>query len=103
MDPVFLKKLDKLRDLCGFPIIINSGYRSWTHLLEKIKASPGKHSEGIAVDIQALTDKEKNLIIKYALQLGFTGIGIYPQHIHLDTRKSKTVIWVRGSYNVHLI
>ncbi len=98
MDPVFLKNLDRLRALCGFPIYINSGYRSPEHSIEKVKEKPGTHSKGIAVDIEALTDYEKNRILKYAIQLGFKGIGIYPQHIHLDTRKAKTVLWVQTKY-----
>ena len=94
MDRDFLLKLDELRRLCGFPIYINSGYRSRDHPLEKIKYWPGTHFKGIAVDIHAIDNYHRNLILRHATKLGFTGFGIYPSHIHLDTRKSKTVIWV---------
>ena len=97
----FLKKLDELRELCGFALYINSGYRSPKHWLEAIKTKSGKHSEGIAVDIHMVTAKQKNILIRHALALGFTGIGIYPLHIHLDTRKGKTVIWVSDHYPAH--
>ena len=98
MDPSFLLKLDELRRLCGFPLRINSGYRSRDHPVEKIKSKPGTHNKGIAVDIRALTPSKRNMILKYAVALGFTGIGVYPLHIHLDMRKSKTVIWVKDKY-----
>ena len=94
MDPEFLKKLDELRERCGFPIYIISGYRSPEHPVEKIKPRPGQHTNGTAADIRALSGVYRYIIMKHAIDLGFTGIGVYPTHIHLDTRKSKTVLWV---------
>ncbi len=101
MNQAFLLKLDELRRLCGFPIYIKSGYRSPNNSDEKYKRTPGTHSKGIAVDIIVSPGHKQLVILKYALQIGFTGIGLYPSHIHLDTRKTKQVIWVRVSYNVH--
>lgn len=94
MDPEFLKKLDELRKRCGFPLYIVSGYRSPNHPVEKVKPKPGKHSTGNAADIRALSGVYRYIIMKHAIDLGFTGIGVYTTHIHLDTRKSKTVLWV---------
>ena len=34
MDPEFMEKVDKLREHCGFPFVITSGYRSPDHPLE---------------------------------------------------------------------
>ena len=31
MDDAFLEKLDQLREACGFPFVITSGYRDSTH------------------------------------------------------------------------
>ena len=67
MQPDFLKKIDKLREACGFPFIINSGYRSPRHSIEAKKPKPGTHAQGIAADIR--------------VQGGLAGItarGIYP-------------------------
>tara|TARA_R110002096_G_C14661910_1_gene728337 strand:+ start:24133 stop:24579 length:447 start_codon:yes stop_codon:yes gene_type:complete len=94
MDPEFLKKLDELRKRCGFPLYVVSGYRSPKHPVEKVKVKPGQHTNGTAVDIRALSDVYRYIILKHAIDLGFTGIGVYTTHIHLDTRKSKTVLWV---------
>jgi len=98
MDSAFLLKLDELRRLCDFSFHINSGYRSPKHSVEKYKAKPGTHNKGIAVDIAVANDYQMNLILRHALALGFTGIGIYPRHIHIDTRETKRVIWVGNFY-----
>ena len=37
MKPHFVRKLDDLREKCGFPFYVTSGYRSPNHSLEKIK------------------------------------------------------------------
>ena len=37
MDIGFINALDHLREVCGFPFIITSGYRSKDHSIEKAK------------------------------------------------------------------
>jgi hypothetical protein len=74
-------KLQVLRDMIDQPIHITSGYR------------PGdskSHGRGLAVDIvddlkhDSITSGWRFAVLKAALQLGFTRIGIYNSHIHLD-------------------
>ena len=98
MNREFLLKLDELRARCGFPLIINSGYRSPRHPDEIFKKRPGTHARGIAVDISAWDPKKKKIILKHAKALGFKGIGIYPGHVHLDMRKGKKVTWKYERY-----
>ena len=98
MDHEFLLKIDDLRGRVGFALIINSEYRSPTHPNEIMKKKPGTHAQGIAVDIAAWDPIKKSQIIKHAKALGFTGIGIYPGHVHLDMRKGKKVSWVYERY-----
>ena len=43
--------LDELREACGFPFVITSGYRSPQHPIELGKIKPGTHAQGIAADI----------------------------------------------------
>jgi zinc D-Ala-D-Ala carboxypeptidase len=93
MKDSFLQKLDQLRYVCGFPFVITSGYRSADHPIEAKKDSPGTHAQGIAADIQALSGDIKYQIVKHALALGFTGIGIADSFIHVDIRKTTPVIW----------
>jgi zinc D-Ala-D-Ala carboxypeptidase len=93
MEKDFLRLLDGLRDNCGFPFKITSGYRDPTHSIEAAKAIPGRHAQGIAADIQILDSKSRYKIIKEAMKLGFTGIGVADTFVHLDTRGTPPVMW----------
>jgi uncharacterized protein YcbK (DUF882 family) len=93
MDECFLQLIDKLREECGFPFTITSGYRSPEHSIEKVKVRPGNHAKGIAADIFTRNSNQRYLIVKYATELGFTGIGIAGNFVHVDTRKTTPVIW----------
>ena len=76
MDPILLGKLDALRKEYGFPIIINSSYRSPEHPIEAAKAKPGEHAHGAAVDIKCVGGEATFLLVKAAIKIGFTRIGI---------------------------
>ena len=95
MDKDFLLKLDELRHVCGFPFIITSGFRSHKHSAEVKKSTPGTHNKGIAVDILVTDAQKRYILIKNAIALGFTGIGVQKTFIHVDTRGglSNPVVW----------
>jgi len=83
-----LLRLNNLRDFCGFPFKINSGYRCESY--NKKKGYTQTHSTGQAVDI-ALTHKQAYIVISNAKKYGFTGIGVkqkgHGRFIHLDDLK----------------
>ena len=93
MRPFFLEKLDELRHACDFPFTITSGYRDPGHSIEKAKSTPGTHARGIAADIYIGSGVEGYKIVKEAMRLGFTGIGVAKTFIHVDTRSTRPVIW----------
>lgn len=94
MNIEFLKKLDHLRQVCGFPFYITSGYRSPNHSIEKSKLSgPGTHAQGIAADIAVSGGQQRMQIIKHAVAMGFTGIGVAKGFVHVDIRDSYPVAW----------
>jgi zinc D-Ala-D-Ala carboxypeptidase len=93
MNPFFLEKLDQLRHQCGFPFIITSGYRDPTHSIEARKTRPGTHARGIAADIKINSGSEGYVIVKEAMKMGFGGIGIAKNFIHVDVRDTVQVIW----------
>ena len=94
MEMDFLKKLDKLRASCGFPFVITSGYRHPTmHPIEKKKDVPGTHAQGIAADIKITNAADRLKVVYAALELGFTGIGVASDFIHVDTRGTTPVMW----------
>ena len=93
MVPEFLEKLDHLRDECGFPFVVTSGYRDKTHPVEATKKAAGVHSQGIACDIKVNTGYQRYVLLKKAFEHGFTGIGVAKDFIHLDARMGIPVVW----------
>lgn len=93
MDDVFLDKLDQLREECGFPFRITSGYRDSTHPSESKKENPGTHNQGIAADIAVTNGKDRMNIVHWALKMNFGGIGVAKTFVHVDDRKTTPVMW----------
>tara|TARA_B100000530_G_scaffold323448_1_gene259313 strand:- start:159 stop:512 length:354 start_codon:yes stop_codon:yes gene_type:complete len=94
MDVDFIHRLDELRETCGFPFIITSGFRSPEHSNERSKANgPGTHAQGIAADIRVSGGSQRYTIIQEAMRMGFQGIGIAKTFIHVDDRQSTPVVW----------
>ena len=91
--PELVHSLDKLREACGFPFKITSGYRSPRHSIESKKSKPGTHSQGIAADIAVSNGIQRRKIVEEALRLGFSGIGVAHTFVHVDIRRSEPVIW----------
>ncbi len=89
----FLERLDILRHRCGFPFVINSGYRDANHPEERKKTSPGTHNEGIAADIKVSDGIQRRTIVREALAMGFGGIGVANGFVHVDDRSDVPVMW----------
>lgn len=89
--------LDELREACGFPFVITSGYRSPQHPIELSKPKAGTHAQGIAADIAVSSGVQRHTIVKKAIELGFTGIGVARGFVHVDVRSTDTpVMWTYG-------
>lgn len=94
MKEEFILKLDNLRHLCDFPFAITSGYRDPSHSAEAHKTKGGTHTQGIAADIRCVDAGQRHKIIKEAMKLGFTGIGVAKTFVHVDTRTTtRPVLW----------
>jgi uncharacterized protein YcbK (DUF882 family) len=93
MSEEFIHKLDELRAACGFPFYITSGYRSEKHSIESKKSKPGTHAQGIAADIAVNGGAQRMAVVKNALAMGFTGVGVARGFIHVDIRKTTPVMW----------
>jgi uncharacterized protein YcbK (DUF882 family) len=99
IDSDLVLKLEMLRKAVGFKLLITSGYRS-EDLNEKVGgAKHSYHLQGLAVDIATVNISPNGLyqLIKQAFLVGFTGIIIYPRHVHLDLRPLE--FFGLGSYN----
>lgn len=90
----FVHRLDQLRELAGFPFVINSGYRCADHPAEAAKDTPGQHTAGLAADIAVSDGRQRYLIQKFAYRMGFAGIGPAKEFVHIDDRGGIGVSWV---------
>lgn len=91
----FARKMQELRDVCGFALPISSGYRCSVHN-KKVGGAPGsRHLYGTACDISTggMNSLQKLQLINHAVMLGFTGIGLSPVFVHLDTRPGAVTLW----------
>lgn len=81
-----LKGLVKLRRKIQEPIFINSGYRCIKENERVGGVKTSYHLFGMAVDI---TVRSKNLLklCEFAHIVGFKGIGVYGNFLHLDVRE----------------
>jgi uncharacterized protein YcbK (DUF882 family) len=87
MDARFMEMLTELRVAYAKPLRVTSAYRDVTHPIEAKKAKPGAHATGKAADI-AVERGEAYEVLKIALEIGFTGIGVAQKgsgrFLHLD-------------------
>tara|TARA_B100001109_G_scaffold251592_1_gene246312 strand:- start:2217 stop:2561 length:345 start_codon:yes stop_codon:yes gene_type:complete len=76
MDEKLLSMLDDLREAYGYPIKLTSTYRSPDHPIEAKKKAPGEHAYGAAVDIACIGGEATFKLVKAAIEVGFTRIGV---------------------------
>lgn len=97
MQHEFMELLQKLRVAYGKPMQVTSGFRSKKHPIEARKThSNGEHTQGNCADIACNNSSDRFTLIKLALELGFTRIGIANSFIHLGIggkNLPNNVIW----------
>ncbi|MEK7499904.1 MAG: D-Ala-D-Ala carboxypeptidase family metallohydrolase, partial [Patescibacteria group bacterium] len=92
IDDAALLKLESLRDLIGYPIRINSGYRCSKHQQElrdkglQTAKGTSNHETGSAFDVSCENMTGEELATE-AKRVGFSGIGTAPTWVHIDTRE----------------
>lgn len=87
-------ELQKLRDLLGLPVKINSGYRTQSYNRKIGGAKNSFHVQAKAADIVVADLSPKQLhakIEKWIAQgkLSFKGVGLYNDFVHVDVRDRK--------------
>lgn len=101
INPELIDALQRLRDMVGVPIDVNSGYRCPQHP-ESIKSPTSQHVKGNAADIviRGFTVEEMYSAAKKIPEFMNGGIGVYDDgFIHVDVRGQKAR-WARknGEY-----
>ena len=84
MNIAFIEKLDAIRKECGFPFIVNSGFRTPAHNAQVGGKGESSHTEGLAADIHIKTSHEMFKVLEAAIKLGVKRIGIGKTFIHID-------------------
>lgn len=88
-DAAFLIVINQIREDCGWPFYVSSGYRCPAHPKEKVKLSSGTHSQGLAIDVLCAGEQALQLI-EVAKAHGVQRIGVHQKgtistrFIHLD-------------------
>lgn len=98
VDQALINKLELLRSQIGKKIIITSGCRcpEWN---KKIGGKPNSQHittpkrACLAADIDAPLDADKYQLVKAAMSLGFSGIGINGSFLHLDLKLGDPRMW----------
>jgi zinc D-Ala-D-Ala carboxypeptidase len=80
----FIGLLERVRERCMFPFIINSGFRTPSHNA-KVAGKPGSaHLKGLAADISITDDHRRFLIVRAAMEVGFRRLEVGRDWVHLD-------------------
>ena len=97
-DQEFLDALEALRTRIGRPLIVNSGHRCerWN---EKVGGAKQSQHLKLAVDI-SLSGHDRHGLLCHAEALGFTGIGLGGNFIHLDRRTQPARWYYKGSHSL---
>lgn len=83
-------KLDRARELYGHAIVITSGFRDPAENALVGGVSESAHTTGHAADVRVPLDREMRERLIWAMgRAGFSRIGIYDAHIHVDVDRSK--------------
>jgi uncharacterized protein YcbK (DUF882 family) len=94
VDLELITKLEKLRKRLGLPMIVNSGYRCPKRNQQVGGAEKSQHLLGKAADISLHNQQlDIDIIFNIARKIGFKGIGLYDNFIHLDVRDGNFATW----------
>lgn len=95
MDEGFMYKLDQARDICVYPFILNSAFRTVDYEKSHGRKGTSSHCKGLAVDLACSSSVVRLYIIRALFQVGFRRIGVYPTFLHVDDDDSKvSALWL---------
>lgn len=96
MDHDFVRILDKVREIYGRPIRINSGYRSIERNRLVGGAEQSSHLYGVAADLGCDNSRDRHDLLQAIISVGITRMGIHDKFIHvdIDQQKSSDVTWL---------
>jgi uncharacterized protein YcbK (DUF882 family) len=87
MDPKFIEKLERFRQMFSQPVRILSGFRCTAHNKKIGGAGGSMHVQGRAVDFVVATDADRYQALRIAFSV-FGGVGVNNGSIHVDDRNA---------------
>lgn len=89
---VMVDRWEQVQGAFGRQLPVVSGYRDpkTNAAAGGAKKSRHLHGDAIDIDVSSLDFAERRRLIEIASGMGFTGIGVYRNSIHLDMRPNKT-------------
>jgi len=112
--PEVVSHFKSLQNALGISIPINSGFRDPANNAAAGGAKKSQHMDGNALDLDVsnMSEAERLKVIRTASALGFTGIGVYANSIHLDLggrrawgpsyHKESVPGWAQASISEHM-
>ena len=96
IDDELVKKLDRVREKAGIPIVVSSGCRCEKHNKEEGGKENSAHLSGLAVDMKAISSGTRWKLMEALFTTGFNRIGMGKTFIHadIDIAKSEKVMWL---------
>ena len=93
---ILVRKLDRVREKAGIPILISSGYRCESNNVAAGGAPDSAHLYGLAADITVYSSNARWTLLSSIFTTGFNRIGIGKTFIHVDIDDSKPpkVVWL---------
>lgn len=94
--PDLISGLQQLRDRVGLELTINSGFRCIKHNKEEDGENNSYHTLGMAADVASPEGMTVQQLVAAAETIPLFrdgGIGIYPNRVHLDVRKTGKARW----------
>jgi len=79
---------EELQDILGFEIEVINAYMCQKRIKE-IGKNPKTEHNNFATDVRPKykrTGMELGLLYMAAIEIGFTGVGLYDDHVHIDLR-----------------
>lgn len=95
IDDVLISLLQLLRNQVGKPIKIVSGYRTESYNASCGGAKNSYHVKGQAADI-AVEGIDTTVLGLLCTEIGFSGVGVYDNWVHVDTRPIPYKFVVKG-------
>lgn len=98
INPVVLTRYEQLQSVFGTQLPVISAERTPEHNAEVGGADQSHHlaangGDAIDIDVSRLSKEERVQLIETASAMGFGGIGVYANSLHLDTRQGTRAAW----------